>query len=95
MSTKTTILTTAAASLMLVGAVASADAMTATPLPMAQGAPEVTLVSGGCGPAFHRGPFGGCRPNFYGGGYGYGYGRPWGWRGGYGGWRRGWGGRRW
>ncbi len=25
--------------------------------------PEVTLVAGGCGPGFHRGPFMGCRPN--------------------------------
>ncbi|PSC04262.1 hypothetical protein SLNSH_14830 [Alsobacter soli] len=23
----------------------------------------VTLVAGGCGPGFHRGPWGGCRPN--------------------------------
>ncbi len=47
----------------------------------------VTLVAGGCGIGFHRGPYGGCRPNGYGygvvgvpaygygyhGGYGYGY----------------------
>ena len=33
-------------------------------------APAVILVEGGCGIGFHRGPFGGCRPN----GYGYGYG---------------------
>ncbi len=32
-------------------------------------APAVTLVSGGCGIGFHRGPYGGCRPNgYYGGG---------------------------
>jgi hypothetical protein len=24
---------------------------------------DVTTVAGGCGPGFHRGPFGGCRPN--------------------------------
>ncbi len=23
----------------------------------------LTLVAGGCGPGFHRGPMGGCRPN--------------------------------
>jgi hypothetical protein len=26
-------------------------------------APHVVLVAGGCGPGFHRGPYGGCRPN--------------------------------
>ncbi|HLH11807.1 MAG TPA: hypothetical protein VKV77_08015 [Methylovirgula sp.] len=26
-------------------------------------APHVTLVAGGCGIGFHRGPYGGCRPN--------------------------------
>ena len=31
----------------------------------------VTLTAGGCGIGFHRGPWGGCRPN--GGYYGYGY----------------------
>ncbi len=43
----------------------------------------ITLVAGGCGIGFHRGPYGGCRPNgYYGGGavvvgapaYRYGYG---------------------
>ncbi len=29
----------------------------------------VTTVAGGCGPGFHRGPYGGCRPN---GGPGFG-----------------------
>lgn len=37
--------------------------------------PSLVLVSGGCGPAFHRGPFGGCRRNFGGGFY-----RPYGYR---------------
>jgi len=27
------------------------------------GAPQVTLVAGGCGIGFHRGPYGGCQPN--------------------------------
>lgn len=33
-------------------------------------------AAGGCGPGFHRGPYGGCRPNVYGapGAYGYRYG---------------------
>ena len=25
--------------------------------------PQVVLVAGGCGAGFHRGPYGGCRPN--------------------------------
>ena len=27
------------------------------------GTSDVTLVAGGCGIGFHRGPYGGCRPN--------------------------------
>jgi hypothetical protein len=61
--------------------------------PLAAAAPAVTLVAGGCGIGFHRGPYGGCRPNgYYGGGvvvgapvYGYGY------HGGYGVYRGGYG----
>jgi hypothetical protein len=33
-----------------------------TPAPLAT-SPDVLLVAGGCGPGFHRGPYGGCRPN--------------------------------
>lgn len=29
------------------------------------GAPAIELVAGGCGIGFHRGPYGGCRPNAY------------------------------
>jgi hypothetical protein len=33
--------------------------------PAAQGASaEVILVAGGCGPGWHRGPYGGCRPMY-------------------------------
>jgi hypothetical protein len=44
-------------------------------------------AAGGCGVGFHRGPYGGCRPNVYGGAYGgraYGVygGRAYGYRGG-------------
>ena len=57
------------------------------PLPLASvGQPEVTLVSGGCGPYRHRTYWGGCRPNFV--GPVYGYGRPYGWH-------RGWGWHHW
>jgi hypothetical protein len=37
------------------------QAMTIAPLSGA--APDITLVAGGCGAGFHRGPNGGCRPN--------------------------------
>ncbi|GEP02909.1 hypothetical protein MOX02_09470 [Methylobacterium oxalidis] len=54
-------------------------------------------AAGGCGIGFHRGPYGGCRPNYYGGYYGPGYygfrgGGVYGYRGGYYG-RRVYGGR--
>ena len=54
-------------------------------LPLAGGdAPAVTLVMDGCGPGFHRGPYGHCRPNgYFRPAYGYGYG----WHRG---WHRGW-----
>ncbi len=46
---------------------APVQAMPIAPLPAP--APAVTLVSGGCGIGFHRGPYGGCLPNgYYGGG---------------------------
>jgi hypothetical protein len=59
--------------------------------PLSASAPYVTLVAGGCGIGFHRGPYGGCRPNGYGygvvgvPGYGYGYhgGYGYGYHGGY------------
>ena len=41
----------------------SAQAMPVGPAPAASSDAGVTLVSGGCGPGFHRGPFMGCRPN--------------------------------
>jgi hypothetical protein len=73
-----------ASALALIGAAAApANAM---PFPsLADQAPSaITLTAGGCGVGFHRGPYGGCRPN---GGYGvvgvpaygyggYGYGHP-------------------
>jgi hypothetical protein len=55
----------------LVGlAAASADAMPFPPL-ADQTPSAITLTAGGCGIGFHRGPYGGCRPN--GGAYAYGY----------------------
>ncbi len=77
-------LSTIAAALTLAATpIAGVNAMPlAQPLPLAgSDAPAVTLTSGGCGIGFHRGLYGVCRPNLYGGfgfrrfGYGYrGYG---------------------
>ena len=52
--------------LLLAGLAASA---------LAVGAYSPAEASGGCGPFAHRGFYGYCRPNGY-GGYGYGYRRP-------------------
>ena len=47
---------------------AAMTASQAMPLAPVQGArassAEIVLVSGGCGPYGHRGPYGGCRPIF-------------------------------
>ena len=57
----------AAAAIGLFGLTATpVEAMQIAPLSASTG--YVTLVAGGCGIGFHRGPYGGCRPN----GYGYG-----------------------
>jgi hypothetical protein len=50
----------------------NAEAFSMSPIPVAS---DVTLVMQGCGIGFHRGPYGGCRPNggaYYGGGGYYG-----------------------
>jgi hypothetical protein len=52
---------------MLAGATLSAEAMPAAPsnsISMSSDQSGLTLVAGGCGLGFHRGPYGGCRPNF-------------------------------
>src|SRR5262249_2118426 len=51
--------------------VASAQSMPLAPLEQAQTSPTIP-VAGGCGPGFHRGPYGGCRRNVYYGGVYYG-----------------------
>jgi hypothetical protein len=56
-----------AASAVAVGlSLAAMTASQAMPLAPVQGAQassaEIILVSGGCGPYSHRGPYGGCRP---------------------------------
>jgi len=60
-----------ASALALLGLSAAVPAQ-AMPFPLLgdQPSPGITLTAGGCGIGFHRGPYGGCRPN--GGAY-YGY----------------------
>jgi hypothetical protein len=54
--------------------VAATSAMPLAPLEQAEASLTIP-VAGGCGPGFHRGPYGGCRRNGYYGGtyYGGGY----------------------
>jgi hypothetical protein len=53
-----------AASLLSLGlglaAVSASQAMPVAPIASSQ--PEVIQVAQGCGPGFHRGPYGACRP---------------------------------
>ena len=83
---RTLFLSLATGASLLCGGLA-AQAMPAGAVAGDNASPEVILVSGGCGPAFHRTPFGACRPNggFYGRpfGFGYGYRRGYAYRGGY------------
>jgi hypothetical protein len=51
--------------------VAAAPAMPLAPLEQTQASLRIP-VAGGCGPGFHRGPYGGCRRNGYYGGTYYG-----------------------
>jgi hypothetical protein len=51
----------ASAIALLALSVLPSQAMTIAPLSGA--APEITLVAGGCGVGFHRGPYGGCVRN--------------------------------
>ncbi len=56
-------LSLAAGAAMLISIPLAAEALPVAPAPNNGGDPQVTLVAGGCGVAFHRGPYGGCRPN--------------------------------
>jgi hypothetical protein len=56
-----------AASALAIGlalaSVSASQAMPIAPLDPSQAASDNTIrVAGGCGPGWHRGPFGGCRP---------------------------------
>ncbi len=54
------------AALSLLAVLAAPGMAQATPLaPFAQGSsPDVIQVAGGCGPGWHRGPYGGCLRNY-------------------------------
>jgi hypothetical protein len=62
-----------ASSMLAATVMVAAPAANAFTLPAQPGAADenVVRVAGGCGLAWHRGPYGGCRPNYY-----YGYYRP-------------------
>jgi hypothetical protein len=82
------LLKTAAGIVFMAVAAGSVQAMPMQPAPSDE-TPALTLVSGGCGPYAHRGPYGGCRPGGGWGGPGWGW-RHRGWGGWHGGWHRGW-----
>ena len=54
------------AAVSLLAALAFPGLLQAAPLaPFAQASsPDVIQVAGGCGPGWHRGPYGGCRRNY-------------------------------
>src|SRR5258705_13666801 len=54
---------TTAAAILISGIAFNAEALPAVPTGLGDGASAVTLVAGGCGIGWHRGPGGGCRPN--------------------------------
>lgn len=56
-----TITLAAAAAALFAALPLSAEAMPVAPATSAEAG--ITLVAGGCGPGFHRGPLLGCRPN--------------------------------
>jgi hypothetical protein len=52
-----------AIAVLLSFAAVDAQAFPLTSAPAGTGTPDITLVEGGCGPGWHRGEFGRCRPN--------------------------------
>jgi hypothetical protein len=45
--------------------IAGSGAANAVPLlPVQSSNPEIIQIAGGCGPGWHRGPYGGCRQNY-------------------------------
>jgi len=51
------------AAAFLLATVASANAAPLAPVTPMQN-PDIIEVAGGCGPGWHRGPYGGCRRNY-------------------------------
>ncbi|PAY05132.1 MULTISPECIES: GCG_CRPN prefix-to-repeats domain-containing protein [Bradyrhizobium] len=50
---------------LTLAALSASHAMPIAPLDPAQAASDNTIrVAGGCGPGWHRGPYGGCRPMY-------------------------------
>jgi hypothetical protein len=53
------------AATFLIAALMSATIASAmVPAPMAPDSSSIVRVAGGCGPGFHRGPYGGCLQNY-------------------------------
>ena len=53
------------AAALLCGTIAGTGLANALPLlPVQAPNSDVVTVAGGCGPGFHRGPYGGCRQNY-------------------------------
>ncbi len=48
----------------LAGALFAGSASAMPLAPLAPSAAEIIEVAGGCGPGWHRGPYGGCRKNY-------------------------------
>lgn len=51
------------AAAFIAASAAGLSAASAMPVAPASAGTEVIQVAGGCGPGFHRGPYGGCRAN--------------------------------
>jgi hypothetical protein len=52
------------ASTLFAAALLAGNAMAMPLAPLAPAPAEVIEVAGGCGPGWHRGPYGGCRRNY-------------------------------
>jgi hypothetical protein len=62
---KKTFTTAAAVTVLALSAFTAAQAAPAAPLAASVTTPDVILVADGCGPGWHRGGWGNCRPNVY------------------------------
>jgi hypothetical protein len=62
---KKTLTTAAALGVLALTTVTAAHAAPAAPLAASVTTPDVILAADGCGPGWHRGGWGNCRPNVY------------------------------